>query len=132
MLAESINFWGHNVIRSNFSSIVDQAKIENASYELKYETKEYGFDKENRILMIVTEGKLYSTTDEKKELFELTVDFQCFFQIESIENIDETTYNKSEWFFKKFIQRSGKQILESSIRHTRFRHVPIPSFVSEN
>lgn len=129
-LLKSIYYSGHLLKNYNFSLGEDYLNKDiKGQYDLVYTIEKAAQGNDGRFVLDVGAKVTAKSSEDNLDIFSLFIEYQSIFHVES--EIDGDTYTDHEWYFKKFIQRSGKQIIDDLLRHTAFRSLLMPSYISE-
>jgi hypothetical protein len=129
---EQVEYKGHTVVDLNFTDFFessDTKEINKSSIELSIELKitDRSIEQDREVYILTSLIRVTATIPDKK-LFSLESKFLCFFQSADSNYLNETFLSENFWFFKKFLERSAKQVLENYLSQTLYKHMPIPDF----
>lgn len=129
---EQIEYKGHVVVDLSFNDFFassDTQEINKNSIELSIELKitDKIIEQDKEVYILASLIRVTATIPDKK-LFSLESRFLCFFRSADSDHLNEAFLNEHFWFFKKFLDRSAKQVLENYLSQTLYRHMPIPDF----
>jgi hypothetical protein len=129
---EQVEYKGHTVVDLNFTDFFessDTKEINKSSIELSIELKitDRSIEQDREVYILTSLIRVTATIPDKK-LFSLESKFLCFSQSADSNYLNETFLSENFWFFKKFLERSAKQVLENYLSQTLYKHMPIPDF----
>lgn len=128
-----IDYIGHNLTefsyKNNQKGLLNKNKKHITDLKFSYDISEGDFTAKESVVLILVNTKLIATSEDGYEIFKLDVEYQSLFTVGEAEGIEEKFLKENEWFFTKFIHRSGKRILETLLSNTEYKNLHVPSFL---
>lgn len=132
-LLHLVDYIGHNLTEFSYKNgqkgLLNKNKKNIADLKLSYDIPERDLSAEKSVILISVTTKLIATSEDGYEIFNLSAEYQSLFRIGEIKDMDDSFLKENEWFFTKFIHRSGKRILETLISNTEYKNLHVPSFL---
>lgn len=134
MKLEEIYFLGHQLKGTSFSTYREPSG--SGYYNYSNQFVESGIDiyketvdgEDRRYLKINAESSVEGFESETHEIvFELDIEYQIKFRIDSISDFGLKDIKENDWFFLNFLASSSREIIESILSHSAMRSIPIPN-----
>lgn len=132
-LLHLIDYFGHNVTsfqyQNNQKGLTNKNKTNITDLHLSYDISDGTLEDDGNVFLFLVRIKLSATAEDKSEVFFIEAEYQSLFKVGEIGDIKNNFFKENEWFFTKFIHRSGRRVLETLLSNTEYKNIHIPSFL---